>query len=163
VLKLQPVSGGLQAIRLGDALLPVSVRVTNSATPPNPVMGARVTFQSMLFLPNAPSTVDVTSDPDSGISQHPMRILLGSSQATPVTDANGLVYKRECQEHFYPCAGGASLVRDFQPLSPKKTLVWCRALGCSISAAASFLVATTPISFETESSRALYGVNHGSI
>jgi len=73
------------------------------------------------------------------------------------------VYKRECQEHFYPSAGGASLVRDFQPLSPKKTLVWCRALGCSISAAASFLVATTPISLETESSRALYGVNHGSI
>jgi hypothetical protein len=31
---------------------------------------------------------------------------------------NRLIYKRECQEHFSPSAGGASLVRDFQPLSP---------------------------------------------
>jgi hypothetical protein len=35
--------------------------------------------------------------------------------------------------------------------------------GCSISAAASFLVATTPISFETYQAVRLYGVNHGSI
>ncbi len=27
----------------------------------------------------------------------------------------GLVYIRECQEHFSPFAGGASLVRDIQP------------------------------------------------
>jgi len=40
------------------------------------------------------------------------------------------VYKRECQEHFYPSAGGASLVRDFQPLSPKEDagLVSCPGL-----------------------------------
>ena len=54
VLKLPPVSGGLQAIRVSDAFRPVWVRVTNSATPPNPVMGARVTFQSMMFLPSSP-------------------------------------------------------------------------------------------------------------
>jgi hypothetical protein len=65
VLKLQPVSGGLQAIRLGDAFQPIGVRVTNSATPPNPVMGARVTFQSMMFLPSEPSSVDETNDGDS--------------------------------------------------------------------------------------------------
>src|SRR5438552_10754247 len=45
-------------------------------------------------------------------------------------------------------------IRDIQPLSPPKTLVWCCApglgLGDSISAAASSLVATTPISFETK-------------
>jgi hypothetical protein len=90
VLKLQPVSGGLQTIRLGGTFQPVGVRVTNSATPPNPVTGARVTFQSLIFLPNAPSSVDGTGDSDSGTSQHPMKVLLGSSQTAPLTDTNGL-------------------------------------------------------------------------
>ena len=60
---------------------------------------------------------------------------------------------------------GRSIVRAIQPSRHWKTLVWCRALGlgCSISAAASSLVATTPISFETEQALRLYGVNHGSI
>jgi hypothetical protein len=31
---------------------------------------------------------------------------------------NGLIYKRGCQEHFSPSAGGAGLIRDIQPLSP---------------------------------------------
>ncbi|HST12504.1 MAG TPA: IPT/TIG domain-containing protein, partial [Terriglobales bacterium] len=88
VLKLQPVSGGQQLIRVGDAFQPIAVRVTNSATPPNPVMGARVTFQSMMFLPDAPTPVEGTGD--SGSSQHPMKVLLGSSQTQPLTDGNGL-------------------------------------------------------------------------
>jgi hypothetical protein len=70
-----------------------------------------------------------------------------------------LIYKRGCQEHFSPSAGCAGLFRDIQPLSPEKRLVWCRALGCFISAAASFLVATTPISFETYQAVRLYGVS----
>src|SRR6266567_4549172 len=45
-----------------------------------------------------------------------------------VNERNGLVYIRECQEHFSPSAGCAGLFRDIQPLSPEKTLVWCRAL-----------------------------------
>src|SRR5947207_12225614 len=74
-----------------------------------------------------------------------------------------LIYKRGCQEHFSPYAGGADLFRDIQPLLPWKTLVWCPALGCSIAVAASSLVATTPISFETHQAVRLYGGNHGSI
>src|SRR6266496_4715413 len=70
--------------------------------------------------------------------------------------------ERGCQEHFSPYAGGADLFRDIQPLSPW-TLVWCPALGCSIAAAASSLVATTPISLETHQAVRLYGGNHGSI
>jgi hypothetical protein len=31
---------------------------------------------------------------------------------------NGLIYKRGCQEHFSPSAGGAGLVCDIQRLSP---------------------------------------------
>jgi IPT/TIG domain len=88
-LKLQPVWGGLQTIRVGDPFQPIWVRVTNSATPPNPVMDARVTFQSMMFLPDAP--VPVEGPGDSGSAHHPMKVLLGSSQTMRVTDANGLV------------------------------------------------------------------------
>jgi hypothetical protein len=105
VLKLQPVSGGLQAIRVGDAFQPVWVRVTNSSTPPNPVMGARVTFQSMMFLPSSPSAVEGTGD--SGIGQHPMKVLLGSSQATPVSDANGLA-------SLAPSSGGLARPLDIE-------------------------------------------------
>jgi hypothetical protein len=87
-LKLQPVWGGLQTIRVGDPFQPIWVRVTNSATTPNPVMNARVTFQSMMFLPDAP--VPVEGPGDSGSAHHPMKVLLGSSQTMRVTDANGL-------------------------------------------------------------------------
>jgi IPT/TIG domain-containing protein len=87
-LKLQPVWGGLQTIRIGDTFQPIWVRVTNSAAPPNPVTGARVTFQSMMFLPDAPTPVD--TDGDNGSAHHPMKVLLGSAETTPTTDANGL-------------------------------------------------------------------------
>jgi len=39
-----------------------------------------------------------------------------------------LFYKRRCQGTFFSCTGGADIFRDIQPLSPLKTLVWCRAL-----------------------------------
>jgi hypothetical protein len=80
-----------------------------------------------------------------------------------LNECNRLIYIRACQEHFSPSAGGAGLFRDIQSLSPWKTLVWCPAVGYSISSAASSLVATTPISFETNQAVRLYGVNHGSI
>ena len=35
----------------------------------------------------------------------------------PFNERNGLVYIRGCQEHFFPSAGGAGLVRDIQPLT----------------------------------------------
>lgn len=73
---------------MGDGFQKVQVRVTNSATPPNPVMGVGVTFQSMVFLRSATSTVDGTGD--SGSGQHPMKVLLGSSQSVPLSDSNGL-------------------------------------------------------------------------
>jgi hypothetical protein len=68
---------------------------------------------------------------------------------------------------FFSLHWGRGMVCAIQPSRHWKTLVWCRALGldfgCSISAVASSLVATTPISFETEQALRLYGVNHGSI
>jgi hypothetical protein len=66
-------------------------------------MDARVTFQSMMFLPDAP--VPVEGPGDSGSAHHPMKVLLGSSQTMRVTDANGLAT-------LTPSAGG--LARPLQ-------------------------------------------------
>ena len=87
-LKLQRVSGSFQTIRVGQTFQPISIRVTNSATPPNPVMGVPVSFQSMIFLPDADEPVEISGD--DGSSQHAMKVLLGSSLVTLVTDSNGL-------------------------------------------------------------------------
>jgi hypothetical protein len=46
----------------------------------------------------------------------------------PVVSANACSIKGDVKEHFSPCTGGADIFRDIQPLSPLKTLVWCRAL-----------------------------------
>lgn len=88
MLKLQPVSGSFQTIRVGETFQPIWVRVTNFATPPNPVLGVPVTFQSMIFLPDADTSVEASGD--DGSSQHALKVLLGSSQNTAITDANGL-------------------------------------------------------------------------
>lgn len=96
VLKLQPVSGGAQTLQVGQSFQPITVRVTNSSTPANPVAGVSVNFQSMTFLPDADAPVEMGGD--SGTSQHPMKVLLSASQTAAVTDANGLA-------SFQPSAG----------------------------------------------------------
>jgi hypothetical protein len=97
VLKLQPVAGGTQTIQVGQSLLPITVRITNSATPANPVAGVPVSFLSMMFVPAEDTPVDTSGD--GGTSQHPMKVLLGTSQNTVVTDVNGLA-------SFQPTTGG---------------------------------------------------------
>ena len=87
-MKLQQVAGGLQTIQVGGSFQPIVVRVTNSATPPNPVMGVPVVFQSMIFLPDEDTPVEVAGD--SGSSEHAMKVLLSSSTSTSVTDGSGL-------------------------------------------------------------------------
>ena len=87
-MKLQAVAGSRQTIQVGDSFQPIMVRVSNSATPPNPVMGAPVVFQSMVFLPDEDAPVEVAGD--SGSSEHAMKVLLSSSTSTSVTDGSGL-------------------------------------------------------------------------
>ena len=84
-------------------------------------------------------------------------------QQNPVNERNRLIYKRGCQEHFSPSAGCAGLFRDIQPSHHGRRSSGVLHLGCSIALAASSLVATTPISFETHQAVRLYGGNHGSI
>ena len=88
VIKLQAVAGSLQTIVVGQSFQPILVRAINSATPPNPVMGVSVTFQNMIFMPDADAPVEISGD--DGSSEHAMKVLLGSSQDTLVTDVNGM-------------------------------------------------------------------------
>ena len=84
VVKVEPVriasSGDLASVQI-TCEVERGLRVTNSATPPNPVMGARVTFQCMTFLPDAPGPVEGTGDGDGGSGHYPMKVVLGSWQA----------------------------------------------------------------------------------
>ena len=57
---------------------------------------------------------------------------------------HGLFYKRGCQEHFSPSAGGASSVRGIQPLSTTKDAGIPGVVPRFSSSI--FLVATTPLS-----------------
>ena len=124
VLKFQPVSGGLQTIQVGQSFQPIVVRVTNSATPPNPVMGVPVTFKSMIFLPDADAPVEVSGD--DGSTQHAMKVLLGSSQINPLTDANGLAtlvpstggFSRPLEIEIVASAGAAAPLQYELPMLP---------------------------------------------
>lgn len=95
-LRLESVSGSLQAIPVGQSFQPIWVRVTDSASPPNPVIGAPVLFQSTAFLPDGEEASE--SDGESSSTHNAMKVLLGSSQRTVTSDASGLV-------NMFPTAG----------------------------------------------------------
>ncbi len=81
--KLQQVSGAGQ-MSTGAAFQPIAVRVTNSASPPNPVFGATVSFLTTVLRQGGTSTV-------GDESQNPaMPVILKVTQDSVVTDANGL-------------------------------------------------------------------------
>ena len=86
LLNLQPVAGAGQIIA-GSAFQPLIVRVTDSASPPNPILGASVLFLSAVLRPPAQSPAP-PGDPIPG--QEGMPVLLSTSQSVVVTDANGL-------------------------------------------------------------------------
>lgn len=80
---LVPVSGAGQ-ISAGQPFQPVIVRVTDSSSPPNPVLGANVTFLTTVLR-------------SEGVSAMP--VILKVSQSSAVTDINGLA-------NIVPSAGG---------------------------------------------------------
>lgn len=87
-LGMQIVSGNSQLVNLGQAFQPIVVRVTDGGTPPNPVQGASVRFWSMVLRPD----YDVFDEPigETGAGTTAMPIILGSSQTTVSSNANGL-------------------------------------------------------------------------
>ena len=77
-MNLQPVSGGGQ-ISTGSAFQPLVVRVVDSASPPDLVLGAAVTFQTMVMRPAAGASNEPTTP-----------VILSVSQSSVPSDANGL-------------------------------------------------------------------------
>ena len=87
-LQLQPVSGTLQIIPSAKAFQPVVVRVTDSANPPDPVLGANVLFQS--YVGRVPQNQPIIWTGESSISQPGIPIILSASQVNVQSDVNGL-------------------------------------------------------------------------
>ena len=95
-LQLWPVAGGSQMALEGQSFQPVIVQVTDLSTPPNPVQGVSVVFQSIVERSGSGSS---TSGGDTTITQNPTPIILVSSQTVVVSDVNGLA-------SFQPTTGG---------------------------------------------------------
>jgi hypothetical protein len=87
-LRLQAVAGDLQLIAVGSAFQPVVVRVTDTSTPPNPVLGVSVLFQSLLGRTN--DGAPIISGGDTNFTRNSMPIILGTSQVSLTSDANGI-------------------------------------------------------------------------
>jgi hypothetical protein len=81
---LQPVSGAGQ-VSTGAAFQPVIVRVTDSSSPPNPVIAAGVAFQATVLRPVA------TSSGGPNPPNPAMPVILQVSQVDATSDLNGLV------------------------------------------------------------------------
>ncbi len=87
-LKLGPVGGNTQVVNVGQAFAPVVVQVTDSATPPNNVVGASVVFQSVVMRVDDDAAIEQTGE--TIITSLPMPVILSSSQNTVVSGSNGL-------------------------------------------------------------------------
>ncbi len=72
---LQDVSGGGQAILLSQVFQPLIVRLIDQSSPPNPVIGATETFQTMVLRP---------------AGNRGMPVILSVTQSSATSDANGL-------------------------------------------------------------------------
>lgn len=96
-LQLQPVAGSLQITPVNQSFQPVTVRVTDNSTPPHPVAGVSVIFQSLVA--RAPQNQPIIWIGDTGITGNPMPVVLASSEVTVQSDENGLA-------GITPSAGG---------------------------------------------------------
>jgi hypothetical protein len=86
-LKLQAVSGMLQISAPGQSFQPVAVRVTDSSSPPHPVLGTSVAFLN--YIGRMPGNEPIVWAGESSISQPGMPVILGESKATAQSDING--------------------------------------------------------------------------
>jgi hypothetical protein len=67
----------------------VTVRVTDSSSPPNLVLGASVTFQTTVMRPVGDSPASTPGETSSGNPAMP--VILSVSQSSVLSDVNGLV------------------------------------------------------------------------
>jgi hypothetical protein len=87
LLNLQAVSGAGQVVS-GTEFQPLTVRVTDSSTPPNPVLASSVLFQSTVMRPAGQGIPPEPGDPAAPPAGTP--IILSASQSSIQSDANGL-------------------------------------------------------------------------
>jgi hypothetical protein len=86
--RILPVSGETQLLPVGQGFSPVVVAVTDSSTPPNPVLGVPINFQSIVARESSSGPTWWIGD--TGVSQQPLPVILSSSQTTIASDVNGL-------------------------------------------------------------------------
>ena len=87
-LQLQPVGGGVQILPAGQSFRPVIVRVTDSAIPSHPVLGANVTFQVVVSRPvTAPPPVSIGG---IVVTRNPAPVIVSSSRVSVLSDGSGL-------------------------------------------------------------------------
>jgi hypothetical protein len=85
MMNLQPVAGAEQMVG-GSTFQPLTVRVTDSSTPPNPVQAASVLFQSTVLRPPGDNLIPGSTNP----TQTGMPVILSVSQMSVQSDASGL-------------------------------------------------------------------------
>ena len=86
-LRLQPVAGSTQILPVGQGFQPLTVRVTDSATPAHPVLAANVTFQVVVSRPvPAPPPVSIGG---IMVTRNPAPIIVSSSQIFLLSDEAG--------------------------------------------------------------------------
>lgn len=84
--KLEAVANSFQVVPVGQSFQPVKVQVTDTSTPANPVRGAPVTFNVVVYRPDTP----MQTDGEVIIGRHSSPVILSSSQVIVASDANGL-------------------------------------------------------------------------
>jgi hypothetical protein len=85
---LQSVAGESQIIPQGQSFQPIIVRVTDSSSPPNPVLGATVTFENIVERPASDSPAGTTDETNQGNPVMPNILSVSKSRAK--SDINGL-------------------------------------------------------------------------
>jgi len=111
---LQPVSGAGQ-VSTGQAFQPVIVRVTDSSSPPNPVIAASVAFQTTVLRPGGTTLTGGSGETNSGNSAMP--VILQVSQSSGTSDLYGLA-------SLAPSAGGFSAPVDVDVTIAAGTSAW---------------------------------------
>src|SRR5579859_824408 len=96
--QLEEVAGAGQ-VSTGQAFQPVSVRVTDTASPPHPVLGATVTFQTTVLRPGGTASGGGSGETNS--TNPAMPVILQVSQSSVLTDVNGVA-------SLTPSSGGFS-------------------------------------------------------
>ena len=96
---LQPVTGSGQ-ISTSPAFQPVVVRVVDSSSPPNPVLGAPILFRTTTLRPGGTSPIIDIGDTDT--SNPAMPVILQTTQSSAITDQNGLASITPAAGNFNP-------------------------------------------------------------